>query len=136
MIRIMKTFGMNMFRPSGGNCNKAIRPTYRHSLPPDFYKNIEMMNNRDMEEDKDEIKTRVIKKIPDNFKNTILGMDKETIDSIDYIMVMYRQPISPGMKVTARTRISRLMKDKNCSDEEIDFFMYLLKSKGLYEEEK
>jgi hypothetical protein len=99
MIRIMKTFGMNMFRPSGGNCNKAIRPTYRHSLPPDFYKNIEMMNNRDMEEDKDEIKTRVIKTIPDNFKNTIMGMDKETIDSIDYIMVMYRQPMSPGMKV-------------------------------------
>jgi hypothetical protein len=106
------------------------------AVPPDFYKKIKILNAQDNELSNTNMKNQIISSTPEDYHQIINNFDCDVLQEIYYIRVMFEPPLTPltpSRRIRARKEIIKIMESKNWEENELSYFMYLLKHYGCYD---
>jgi hypothetical protein len=70
--------------------------------------------------------------VPNEYQEVIEGLDARTIDTIDYIRIMYKKPLKPEHRISVRKSITGLIDSRRWNEAELAFFVYLLEQYGCF----
>lgn len=106
--------------------------THRHHvhakcLPCDFHLRMEKLNEQDKKLHESSLKVHMIEHTPSQYHPVLQKLDEKTIASLDFIRIMYDKPLKPYQRVRVRRTIVDLIDAKDWSNDELEYFMYVLK---------